>query len=284
MAFIYAAIDVELADHEKAVAAGSAMYLWTWAMLWLRKQKADGFVPRTNAIRCPWEDAKVNEKAAKRLIDVGLWESAEGGFRVRNYAKKNDSRETIEARIASNRAKQQAFRNRSRASDAPPSSGALSNQEVTGYVTGYERVSPDALADVDVDVGYGSPPVQPPPPSEPSATTAPRIRTVSVSGEPATEPPTTIEITEDVRGQCAMAGAPLPGPEHVVACLANARKKQVRSHDWGSELVAWMIREKSYRRAAGGGGPRDVQPPASPNAPWRNKQPRKPDGDVPENF
>lgn len=109
---IYATIDVDLADHEKAIAAGPAMYLWTWAMLWLRKHRENGFIPRHVVLKCSWADPMTNEKSALTLAEVGLWEDAKGGWRAHNYTAKNDTREMIQERIAASRLRQRDYRKR----------------------------------------------------------------------------------------------------------------------------------------------------------------------------
>lgn len=78
--------------------------------------------------------------------------------------------------------------------------------------------------------------------------------------------PETIEITEAIRANCAMAGAPEPTPADVVACLAHARQEGRTYPDWASRLVTWQLRKREREQAAsrrssrGVTGSRHVQP------------------------
>jgi hypothetical protein len=130
---IYAVVDVELADHEKAIRAGSAMYLWTWGQLWLRKHRSsDGRIPKAVAVKCPWESTAVNTRALARLIAANLWLPDEGdAVVVWNYAKKNDTRDVIEARIEAARARQDAYRARRKVSPGAGVSPSAAPAEAT---------------------------------------------------------------------------------------------------------------------------------------------------------
>src|ERR1700727_103656 len=141
---IYATIDVELADHEKAIAAGSAMYLWSWGQLWLRKHRSsNGRIPKSVAMKCPWETTAVNARALAKLIRSGLWlDDTENGIVVWNYAKKNDTRDVIEARIKSSKDKQKAYRERRKAGVTMESRLSPRDQDVTGNVTSNETIIP----------------------------------------------------------------------------------------------------------------------------------------------
>ncbi len=82
-----------------------------------------------------------------------------------------------------------------------------------------------------------------------------------------TPPPADIPITEAIRGACGMAGAPVPTRDHVQAMLADRRSKGRNSYDWPGEVVAWMLRQKSFdaRAASRGGGAKgfsDARPTA----------------------
>ncbi len=121
---IYATIDVDLVDHDKAVAAGPAMYLWTWAMLWSRRQKRDGFIPAVVVRKCGWGlDDEANLSAARVLVAAGLWaESGTDvgpGWVVLKYSEKNDTSEDIEYRIAAAAERQKRSRAGRRHAAAP---------------------------------------------------------------------------------------------------------------------------------------------------------------------
>lgn len=98
------------------------------------------------------------------------------------------------------------------------------------------RAAPAPASESDPDLTREAPKVVGRPPARPGAV--------------ATAPPATIEVTEEVRANCSMAGAPMPDAEHVVACLAHARSQGTLSHDWGSVLVKWMVQQKSINARA----------------------------------
>jgi hypothetical protein len=85
-----------------------------------------------------------------------------------------------------------------------------------------------------------------------------------------TPPPPTLEVTEAIRANCVLAGAKVPEPVHIVAFLANARSKGVRSRDWPAALVLWMTRQKTYdaRGSPAKTAPRQATPA---NARWLPK-------------
>lgn len=116
---IYAAIDVDIVDHPKAIAAGASMYLWLWGMAWIRKHKGDGWIPNRAIRRCAWGEQKANTRARKKLIRVGLWLEAEDGILVHNYQAKNDSREVIAARITASQRRQAEYRERKKTVTSP---------------------------------------------------------------------------------------------------------------------------------------------------------------------
>jgi hypothetical protein len=123
---IFAGIDVTLQANPRAIEAGPAMFLWTWVMLWMRDQKKDGFVPRDVALACSWGGpiggrVKANRAASNVLVTVGLWVEVEGGWLVHNYAEKNDTKATIEARIEANRKRQEEFKAKRAATPRTPS-------------------------------------------------------------------------------------------------------------------------------------------------------------------
>lgn len=66
-----------LHSHSKARRAREAMALWVLALSWCAAELTDGFVPADMPeLLIPGGDAM-----AERLVAVGLWERAEGGFR-----------------------------------------------------------------------------------------------------------------------------------------------------------------------------------------------------------
>ncbi len=226
---IYAAIDVDLQHHDKAILAGSAMYLWTFCMLWSRSQKGSGHVPMHVILACPWANRSQNKSALARLLDSGLWLAEDNGVRIWNYGNKNDTRETIEKRIESTKDRQASFRKRRNALLTRESHMAL------GAGAGALSVSSGS----DLSEGMQGEPK----PAPATMATVPAL----VLGE-SSPAPADIPVTPELVARCKMAGAPEPTREHVQTMLAYSRSKRTSSFDWGAEVVKWMLRQKRFDR------------------------------------
>lgn len=97
---IYAKVDVKLRDHVRAQKAGPAMSTWLWALLYVREQETDGFIP-VEALERSWVPKEALAHA-KKLVAVGLWEvdDNEDGYRICRYSAKNETKEVISSRRA----------------------------------------------------------------------------------------------------------------------------------------------------------------------------------------
>ncbi|PXX65408.1 hypothetical protein DFR70_104472 [Nocardia tenerifensis] len=86
-------VDDQLGFHPKAVAAGNAaMGLWVRAGSWSMQQLTEGFVPAA-IVRGLGSAAQ-----AKKLVEVGLWTTADGGYRFHDWAERQMSKAEIEDR------------------------------------------------------------------------------------------------------------------------------------------------------------------------------------------
>jgi len=103
--FIFAKIDVELRDHEKASQAAEAMATWTWCMLWTRAKERDGFVSK-EAIRGSWVGERKAIQHLAKLIEVGLAKVVDGGWELTGYGAKNETKADIDARREDARSRQ----------------------------------------------------------------------------------------------------------------------------------------------------------------------------------
>lgn len=88
-------VDDNLAFHHKVVAAGNpAMGLWVRCGSLCAQQLTDGFVPDHMI-------ATVGTKAqAEKLVAVGLWDRAEGGYRFHEWDARQPSKASVEAERA----------------------------------------------------------------------------------------------------------------------------------------------------------------------------------------
>lgn len=99
--------------HRKVVQAGRdardlALASWCFSSATL----SDGFIPEA-ALRQLAADAQVTanpRKLAARLVEVGLWEEAAGGYQIHDYLTYNPTREAVEAARAANAARIAAWR------------------------------------------------------------------------------------------------------------------------------------------------------------------------------
>lgn len=262
---IYATIDVDLRDHERAMSAGlAAMGLWTWAMLYARGQKRGGELSRVVVLRCPWGDADQLERAAARLVDVGLWQTTETGWLIGNYEAKNQTPAEIERSIQGARDRKRVSRDRQSSSSlavttARPALVPVPTEDRA--VTEMSRVTPSDVSRVTAGSGsrYGSdvclegvqgePPEPVREPERPSG-----IRPIADTAS-ATPPPDDIPITPGLEAACVMAGAPKPTREHIQTMLAKARLKRRSSLDWPGEVVLWMLRQQQFDRDRPRAGP-----------------------------
>lgn len=117
---IFARVDVELRDHEKAHAAGAAMATWTWGMLWTRAKEKDGLV-FADALRGAWVGEKIARKDMRKLVEVGLARVVSEGWELLGYAAKNELKVQIDARRRAEAERKAAWRSRGNPDDVPPS-------------------------------------------------------------------------------------------------------------------------------------------------------------------
>jgi hypothetical protein len=90
-------VDDQIAHHPKFMAAGAvASWLWVCGQSYCARYLTDGFVPES---ALPTLGNVTNPKAhAQTLVRVGLWDRAEGGYRVHDYLQFQPSRADVEER------------------------------------------------------------------------------------------------------------------------------------------------------------------------------------------
>lgn len=85
-------VDDTLATHAKVVRAGnSAMGLWVRAGSWSASQLTDGYVPNDMIGVLGGKSTD-----ARRLVEVGLWVNAEGGYRFHQWTDRQPTRAETE--------------------------------------------------------------------------------------------------------------------------------------------------------------------------------------------
>lgn len=87
-------IDDQSPRNQKMLKAGAAAcWLWVCGIAHCQSQLTDGFISEEALPMIGV--AKDAVKLARTLVDVGLWESADGGFRIHDYLEYNQSREDV---------------------------------------------------------------------------------------------------------------------------------------------------------------------------------------------
>nr|WSZ97251.1 hypothetical protein OH820_17745 [Streptomyces sp. NBC_00857] len=143
-------------DHPKFDTAGAlGTALWLASLAWCNRNLTDGFIPRRAALRLlDFEDAAEAVQAARRggdrngvtheasyeeiapvvarftirrLVEAGLWQEAEGGYRIHDYLDFQKSAAQIDAERKGNAARQKAFRERRKPRAAAPADESRSS-------------------------------------------------------------------------------------------------------------------------------------------------------------
>lgn len=134
-------------DHPKFTAAGPiARDLYEWGMLWCGKHETDGEIPMHMVLSSAWgAGCKANIKPALKLVEVGLWERTDDGFRSLKWAEQgNETKGTISAKREAGRARKAAYDERRRNGVTPAVSNAKGSTSTSLSPSGYG--SPDPIA------------------------------------------------------------------------------------------------------------------------------------------
>lgn len=86
-------------------AGNMAAWMWAASIGYANENLTDGFVPREVLSELSELDSKPRMKLAAKLVEVGLWEPAEGGWRIHDFLKWNLSREAVLRKRAENLAR-----------------------------------------------------------------------------------------------------------------------------------------------------------------------------------
>ena len=101
-------VDDTLATHAKVVRAGNAaMGLWVRAGSWSASQLTDGFVPSDMIAVLGGRPSD-----ARKLVEVGLWVGADGGYRFHQWQDRQPSREETERKREEWRERQRKARSK----------------------------------------------------------------------------------------------------------------------------------------------------------------------------
>src|SRR5262245_48168555 len=96
-------------DHPKVLAAGTAgIALFVCSLCWSNKQLTDGYIPLAALRRLV--DLDDPSRVAARLVEVGLWERAPGGFQIHDYEQYQPSAESVREERRKNAERVRAWR------------------------------------------------------------------------------------------------------------------------------------------------------------------------------
>lgn len=99
-------VDDHFADHPKVMALGAerlaGLGLWHVAASYCARYLTDGFVPAAHV------QAHAPKRLIRKLVNVGLFDEVDGGYRLHDWLKYNPSRDQVEQAIAKKRAAGQA--------------------------------------------------------------------------------------------------------------------------------------------------------------------------------
>jgi hypothetical protein len=136
------------AEHPKVVSLPyRGRWLYIAALCYSNRRLTDGFVPLAIlATLCPHErDDPQTEDAyhlADQLVDVGLWETAEGGFAIHDYHHYQPSkREVMEARARLRKLRSKAGKQGVSKREANRDAKRHANREANGHTNGMQSGS-----------------------------------------------------------------------------------------------------------------------------------------------
>ena len=116
-------------DHPKIIAVGSAAgWLWVCGLAYANRYLTDGYLPSA-AVRRIADDGDDPLRLAARLVEVGLWEAADAGYRIHDYTNYQPSAQAVKAERKKTAERVASWRKRSRDNDV---SNGASNAVGTG--------------------------------------------------------------------------------------------------------------------------------------------------------
>jgi len=129
-------LDDQFPDHPKVIEAGPlASWLYVCGIGYCNRLLTDGFIPLGQVRKLA--DVDSAGELAARLVAVGLWDEAEGGYRIHDYLEYQPSAEEVKAERAGNARRQQEWRGRNKGSSAVSNAvtDSVSNAPNNGPVT-----------------------------------------------------------------------------------------------------------------------------------------------------
>lgn len=108
-------LDDSFSDHPKVIAAGrEAAWLFVSGLCYSGRLLTDGFIPTAQVRSLGNPFVRSHQAAARRLVEVGLWEDAEGGYQIHDFLQYNPSKEEVLQQREAAARRQAAWRERSK--------------------------------------------------------------------------------------------------------------------------------------------------------------------------
>lgn len=119
-------------DHPRFTASGpTGRDLWHWGMLFSGKHETDGELLLSDVLATPWgAGGKKNIVVAQKLVDVGLWERTDTGYRILRWSEMgNPTKAELEVKRKEERDGRKV--RRSRSGSVPPPAPDLGSGHVS---------------------------------------------------------------------------------------------------------------------------------------------------------
>ncbi len=89
---LWVKLSTHVVDHQRFLEAGAAARdLWAWGMLYSGKHETDGDLPMAAVLASAWgAGPRGNIKPAMKLVEVGLWERTDSGFKISRWAEQGN--------------------------------------------------------------------------------------------------------------------------------------------------------------------------------------------------
>jgi hypothetical protein len=235
-------LDDQFADHPKVLQAGPlAGWLYICGLTYCSRLLTDGFIPSGQVRRLA--DLKNPDALAKRLVDAGLWESCEGGFRIHDYLEYQPTKErvlttrAVRAEAGSLGGKRRASNQQANGKQEPSNLLAASLED--GSSTFQPRPDPTQPRCLESNAGESA--HERATPSHPLADSSFRVAAPATGKRPM---PADWEPSHEDRAfarQNGMSGRDIA--HNAAKCKAHYLAHGERREDWSSAWRLWVLRE-----------------------------------------
>lgn len=245
---MWAKIDDRLWSHRKMIGISpGSLRTWLFGLAWSCQHETDGFVP-TETLSL----IKGSKRIARELVDAGLWEPDDKGWRIHDFSEYQPTRRQRNDERAATRERVRKHREKRRSNTVTTYGG---NGVTDPLVTPCVRLSRPDPSRIDTDptlrakdLTGGS---DPPPPDTPGGPVvdANALRETHHRARRALEasiPPERLEPDDETRSVADECGVD-PAAQWL-ELRDHARAKGWTRLDWHAELRNWMRRSKTFRR------------------------------------